>query len=195
MKNFYFLIISSFVLSSCNTETQKITESVQQNSTENKDLISIDSLNKIANIIESNSLDSKKFRGINIKLGRDLYKLSSNKIQDKELMISDSLKERLYKLAALGAEVSENYNNAITYYYQAQRNFPESKNAPEYLHIRARIIEEKLEDKESARLAYEELIEFYPNHQLSKISLEYISNPLYDKKTDAEIIKFLQSQK
>ena len=71
LENFYFLIISSFVLSSCNTETQKITESVQQNSTENKDLISIDSINKIANIIESNSLDSKKFRGINIKLGRD----------------------------------------------------------------------------------------------------------------------------
>ena len=66
--------------------------------------------------------------------------------------------------------------NATDYFLKAQRKFPNSKNAPIYLHNRARILDNILEDKNNARLAFEELIELYPNHKLSINAQLYLDN-------------------
>ena len=192
MKYLYFLIIGCMFLASCETESQNKSELNDKNFNEMEVINSFDSLNLMAEQIINNGFDPK-LQLQNIKLGRELYKLSSLKIQDKGLVISDSLKECLYQWAALGAEASEHYNDAITYFHKAQRNFPKSVNAPKYLHNIARIIEDKLHNKKSARLAYEELIELYPNHPLSKNSKIYLEN-VFDK-TDAELIELIQIEK
>ena len=45
-----------------------------------------------------------------------------------------------------------------------------------YLHNRARILDDILQDKNNARLAYEELIELYPQHPLSQNATIYLEN-------------------
>ena len=98
----------------------------------------------------------------------------------------------MFQWAALGAEASDRYEDAIVYFFKAQRNFPESVNAPKYLHNRARILEDKIRNKKSARLAYEELIQLYPEHPLSLNSKIYLDN-LFDK-SESEIIDLILSE-
>ena len=71
-----------------------------------------------------------------------------------------------------------------------ERNFPNSLNAPKYLHNRARILEDKVQNNKAARLAYEELIELYPEHSLSLNSKIYLEKVF--EKSDAEILNLIQ---
>ena len=55
---------------------------------------------------------------------------------------------------------------------------------------RARILDNILIDKNNARLAFEELIELYPNHPLSENSKVYLDNVF--GKSNEEILKILK---
>ncbi|MDG2343716.1 MAG: hypothetical protein P8L23_03975 [Flavobacteriales bacterium] len=182
MKYIYIALIGFLFLNSCKSES----ESVSKNEIVEE---SFESMNAISSQIISNGLDPK-LKSQNTKLGKELYSFSSLQIANNNLSITDSLKECLYQWAALGAEASDRYDDAITYFYKAQRNFPESINAPKYLHNRARILEDKIKNNKSARLAYEELIELYPNHPLSINSKIYLEK-IFDK-SDAEILDLIK---
>ena len=182
MKYLYIALVGCLVLNSCKSES----ESVSKNEIVED---SFESMNAIANQIISNGLDPK-LKSQNTKLGKELYAFSSLQIANNDLSITDSLEECLYQWAALGAEASNRYNDAITYFFKAQRNFPESINAPKYLHNRARILEDIIKNNKSARLAYEELIELYPNHPLSINSKIYLEK-VFDK-SDAEILNLIK---
>ena len=182
MKYIYIALIGFLFLNSCKSES----ESVSKNEIVEE---SFESMNAIASQIISNGLDPK-LKSQNTKLGKQLYAFSSLQIANNDLSITDSIKECLYQWAALGAEASDRYDDAITYFYKAQRNFPESINAPKYLHNRARILEDIIKNNKSARLAYEELIELYPNHPLSINSKIYLEK-VFDK-SDAEILNLIR---
>ncbi len=171
-------------LNSCNSVSDSVTDDeVVEDSYE--------SMSIIANQIINNGLNPK-LKSQNIQLGKELYKFSSLELADNSISISDSLKECLFQWAALGAEASDRYDDAITYFYKAQRNFPYSINAPKFLHNRARILEDKIKNNKAARLAYEELIELYPAHPLSVNSKVYLDK-IFDK-SDAEILDLIQSE-
>jgi hypothetical protein len=73
----------------------------------------------------------------------------------------------------------------------AQKRFPGSENAPAYLHNKARILDNILNDKSNARLAYQDLISIYPEHQLSKNAILYLENAF--GKSDEELLKLINS--
>jgi tetratricopeptide (TPR) repeat protein len=103
---------------------------------------------------------------------------------------SDEENEFLLQCAATGSEAAQKYKDAVDYFLKAQRKFPESDNAPIYLHNRARILDNKLMDKNNARLAFEELIELYPNHPLSENSKVYLDNIF--GKSNEELLNILK---
>jgi TolA-binding protein len=98
--------------------------------------------------------------------------------------------EFLLQCAATGSEAAQKYNDASDYFLKAQRKFPESKNAPIYLHNRARILDNILEDKNNAKLAFEELIELYPEHPLSINTQLYLDNAF--GKSDQELLELIK---
>ena len=100
--------------------------------------------------------------------------------------------EFLLQCAATGSEASQKYKDAVDYFLKAQRKFPKSDNAPIYLHNRARILDNILMDKNNARLAFEELIELYPNHPLSENSILYLDNAF--GKSNEELLNILNSK-
>ena len=136
------------------------------------------------------------------------YSVGSNKNKlakmGKALLISskdyisshagDPTLERAYEMAALGAEVSGAYNDAINYLYLAQRNFPTSKKAPIYLFNRARILDDILLKKRESELAYRELIELYPDDSLSLSMKRYLESDLMNK-SEQELLEFFNSKK
>ena len=87
-------------------------------------------------------------------------------------------------------EVYKMYDDAVAYFLRAQRKFPDSKNAPIYLHNRARILDNILLDKNNARLAFEELIVLYPKHQLSINAQLYLDNAF--GKSNDELLKLIK---
>ncbi|GEM_PF-5371659 len=110
-------------------------------------------------------------------LGEELYSAATHFILNNPE--HDQI-ESVYILAARGAEISEKYDNAINYYFQAQRKFPKSPKAAEYLKSRAIILDFVLNRKKAAILAHEELIELYPDHPLAKDSKYYLERNLTD---------------
>ena len=103
---------------------------------------------------------------------------------------NDEENEFLLQCAATGSEAAQKYKDAVDYFLKAQRKFPESDNAPIYLHNRARILDNILMDKNNARLAFEELIELYPNHPLSENSKVYLDNVF--GKSNEELLNILK---
>ena len=72
-----------------------------------------------------------------------------------------------------------------------QKKFPNGENAPVYLHNRARILDDLLNDKNNARLAYEDLISLYPEHPLSKNAVIYLENVF--GKSNEELLELIKS--
>jgi hypothetical protein len=60
------------------------------------------------------------------------------------------------------------------------------------LHNRARILDNILNKKKNARLAFDELIELYPNHALSINAKIYLDNIF--GKTDEELLNIIKSK-
>ena len=125
-----------------------------------------------------------------ISLGREVKLKSLNLYNNHQLDFSKTQLEFLMKCAATGSEAAQKYKDAVDYFLKAQRKFPESENAPVYLHNRARILDNILMDKNNARLAFEELIELYPKHPLSENSKVYLDNVF--GKSNEEILNILK---
>ena len=139
-------------------------------------------------LIKSNPKDLSTIYqlGINIKnLSLNLYVRYHKNFTAEE-------NEFLLQCAATGSEAAQKYKDAVDYFLKAQRKFPESDNAPIYLHNRARILDNILLDKNNARLAFEELIELYPDHPLSENSKVYLDNVF--GKSNEELINILNSK-
>ena len=137
-------------------------------------------------LIKSNPKDLSTIYqlGINIKnQSLNLYVRYHKNFNDEE-------NEFLLQCAATGSEAAQKYKDAVDYFLKAQRKFPESDNAPIYLHNRARILDNILMDKNNARLAFEELIELYPNHPLSENSKVYLDNVF--GKSNEELLNILK---
>ena len=125
------------------------------------------------------------------QLGVKIKNTSLNLYVRYNQFFSDEENEFLLQCAATGSEAAQKYKDAVDYFLKAQRKFPESDNAPIYLHNRARILDNILMDKNNARLAFEELIELYPNHPLSENSKVYLDNVF--GKSNEELLKILNS--
>jgi len=183
MKKYLYLSLFSLLVSCSNDisdETSGVSKKVDELSLY-KDLIAIES--QIFSIA-----DNPKKRIELQKAGKQLYSLSTRYIFES----NEYNLEHVYELAALGAEVSEKYNDAINYLYQAQRNFPKSDKASIYLFNRGRILESKLNKTKEAKIAYQELIELYPKDSLAITMKLYLESELIDKSED-ELLEFLES--
>tara|TARA_B110001450_G_C17598816_1_gene472072 strand:- start:318 stop:857 length:540 start_codon:yes stop_codon:yes gene_type:complete len=178
MKNLIYISIIFFCFS-CVNNTEPISSYYQE----------LEDLREINDqLIKSNPKDLSTIYqlGINIKnLSLNLYVRYHKNFTAEE-------NEFLLQCAATGSEAAQKYKDAVDYFLKAQRKFPESDNAPIYLHNRARILDNILLDKNNARLAFEELIELYPDHPLSENSKIYLDNVF--GKSNEEIINILNSK-
>ena len=149
--------------------------------------LELEDLRKINDqLIKSNPKDLSTIYqlGINIKnQSLNLYVRYHKNFNDEE-------NEFLLQCAATGSEAAQKYKDAVDYFLKAQRKFPESDNAPIYLHNRARILDNILLEKNNAILAFEELIELYPNHPLSENTKVYLDNVF--GKSDEELLNILK---
>lgn len=177
MKNLIYISIIFFCFS-CANKTEEISSYYQE----------LEGLREINDqLIKSNPKDKSTIYqlGINIKnQSLNLYVRYHKNFTAEE-------NEFLLQCAATGSEAAQKYKDAVDYFLKAQRKFPESDNAPIYLHNRARILDNILMDKNNARLAFEELIELYPNHPLSENSKVYLDNVF--GKSNEELLKILNS--
>ena len=175
-----FFLLILVVFNACKSEPETV-----QKDTINTEFLALENLEEE---IFNYSINTNKNKLI--KKGKSLLKLSQAYIA---LHSKDSCLERVYEMAALGAEVSGSYNDAINYLYLAQRNFPESKKAPIYLFNRARILDDILMKKKQSELAYRELIELYPNDSLSISMKKYLESDLMNK-SEQELLDFFNSK-
>ena len=137
-------------------------------------------------LIKSNPKDLSSI----YQLGISIKNQSLNLYVRYHKNFNDEENEFLLQCAATGSEAAQKYKDAVDYFLKAQRKFPESDNAPIYLHNRARILDNILMDKNNARLAFEELIELYPNHPLSENSKVYLDNVF--GKSNEELLNILK---
>ena len=68
-----------------------------------------------------------------------------------------------------------------------------SKRAPIYLFNRARILDDVLNKKDESILAYNELVELYPDDSLSISMKAYVNSTLMNK-SEAELLEFFNSK-
>tara|TARA_B110000858_G_scaffold53443_1_gene62082 strand:- start:18 stop:557 length:540 start_codon:yes stop_codon:yes gene_type:complete len=178
MKNIIFILTVVFCFS-CATKEEKVPNYYQ-------DLQELRDIND--QLIKSNPKEISAIYqlGVNIKnQSLNLYVRYNKNFTPEE-------NEFLLQCAATGSEASQKYKDAVDYFLKAQREFPKSDNAPIYLHNRARILDNILMDKNNARLAFEELIELYPNHPLSENSILYLDNAF--GKSNEELLNILNSK-
>jgi len=177
-----FIISVFFLIGLLSCETRnEVSDSFKDNTAFNE-LVAIErTIFKEVVDVENSKKISKK--------GKDLLKLSQAYIASNP---SDTLLERVYEMAALGAEIGGLYNDAVNYLYLAQRNFPKSEKASIYLFNRARILDDVLQKKKQSILAYQELIELYPNDSISISMKAYLESDLMQK-SEAELLEFFNS--
>ena len=178
MKKVLF-ICSILILTGCKSEKKQ----------ENIELSPNDQFKYLENLndslINTKPSDSKKI----VDLGNAIKNKSLKLYIDNQLDFTDQQHEYLLQCAATGAEAAKQFKDAASYFQKAQKRFPNSKNAPVYLHNRARILDNILGDKNNARLAYEDLISLYPDHQLSKNASIYLENAF--GKSDQELLNLI----
>ena len=177
MKNLLLFISIIFFISCSNPSNN---EDIPSYETEIKNLREINN-----ELINTNPKEIKTV----FKLGVKIKNTALNLYVRNHKNYADSENEFLLQCAAPGSEAAQKYKDASDYFLKAQRKFPNSKNAPIYLHNRARILDNILEDKNNARLAFEELIELYPEHQLSINAQLYLDNAF--GKSDEELLKLI----
>jgi tetratricopeptide (TPR) repeat protein len=176
MKKFIYILVTFFCLS-CANNNEPIPTYYQ-------DLEKLREIND--QLIKSNPKDL----GTIYELGITIKNQSLNLYVRYHKNFTPEENEFLLQCAATGSEAAQKYKDAVDYFLKAQRKFPESENAPVYLHNRARILDNILMDKNNARLAFEELIELYPNHPLSENSKVYLDNVF--GKSNEEILNILK---
>ena len=179
MKRLVYLLVIFVVIGCKNDDKEIINNSSSKSELEELRLMN----NQLKN---TNPKDLKLVYQLGVKIKNtalNLYVRFNKEFTNKE-------NEFLLQCAATGSEASKLYKDAAEYFLKAQRKYPKSENAPIYLHNRARILDNILKDKNNARLAFEELIELYPNHQLSKNAQLYLDNAF--GKTDEELLELIQ---
>ena len=124
-------------------------------------------------------------------LGREIKTNALKLYNNHQLDFTKSELEFLMKCAANGSEAAQQFKDAANYFSQAQKRFPNSENAPAYLHNKARILDDILNDKNNARIAYEDLIDFYPEHPLSKNAAIYLENAF--GKSEEELLNLINN--
>lgn len=180
MKKVLF-ICSILILIGCKTVNKQ--ENLELNP--NEEFKYLENLNdSLINTIPS---DSEKI----VDLGNAIKNKALRLYVDNQSVFSDQQHEFLLQCAATGAEAAKQYKDAANYFQKAQKRFPNSENAPVYLHNRARILDNIIGDKNNARLAYEDLITLYPEHQLSKNASLYLENAF--GKSDQELLNLINS--
>ena len=175
------VITTFFVIIGCNTEP----------SDERKELTSKEYFQELENLNDSLinlkpiHFNLQKELGINVKnKAISLYNNNESDFNNKEV-------EFLLSCAAKSSEILKQYEDAQNYFLKLQKKFPNGKNAPVYLHNRARILDDLLNDKNNARLAYEDLISLYPEHPLSKNAVIYLENVF--GKSNEELLELIKS--
>ena len=176
------VITTFFVIIGCNTEP----------SDERKELTSKEYFQELENLNDSLinlkpiHFNLQKELGINVKnKAISLYNNNEFDFNDKEV-------EFLLSCAAKSSEILKQYKEAQNYFLKLQKKFPNGENAPVYLHNRARILDDILLDKNNARLAYEELIELYPEHPLSQNAVMYLENAF--GKSNEELLELIKNK-
>ena len=95
------------------------------------------------------------------------------------------------ELSAKGAEAMQQYQEAVNILDKLISEFPTSDDTPNYMMNKARIIEERMNDVEKAKVAYADLIKRFPDNQMSKDAQLYVDNFL--GKEDWEVANMLDS--
>lgn len=161
-----FVVGILFLLIGCNSN--------ENNS--NKELSPLEQYEKITllndSLVNLNPSSEKRM----IELGRKIKFKSLTLYNNHQLDFTRDELEFLMKCAATGSEAAQQYQDAANYFSKAQKRFPNAENAPAYLHNKARILDDILNDENNARLAYEDLISLYPDHPLAKNASIYLEN-------------------
>ncbi len=126
-----------------------------------------------------------------ISLGREIKITALKLYNNHQLDFTKVELEFLMKCAANGSEAAQQFKDAANYFSKAQKRFPNSKNSPAYLHNKARILDDILNDKNNARIAYEDLINLYPEHPLSKNASIYLENAF--GKSEEELLNLINN--
>jgi hypothetical protein len=80
------------------------------------------------------------------------------------------------ELSAKGAEAMQQYQEAVNILDKLIVEFPATDETPNYMMNKARIIEERMQDIEKAKVAYADLIERFPDNQMSIDAKLYVDN-------------------
>tara|TARA_B100001287_G_scaffold19152_1_gene14180 strand:- start:15294 stop:15848 length:555 start_codon:yes stop_codon:yes gene_type:complete len=179
--NKFFLISFLLCFIACDTNDQKLNQE-----------LNIEEQFKNLSLL-NDSLKNTKFESLNNKilLGREIKTNALKLYNNHQLDYNKVELEFLMQCAANGSEAAQQFNDAANYFSQAQKRFPNSKNAPAYLHNKARILDDILNDKNNARIAYEDLIDFYPEHPLSKNAAIYLENAF--GKSEEELLDLINN--
>lgn len=122
------------------------------------------------------------------KAGKELYEAAN------DFVVKHPHHEKtaaILELAAKGAEAMQQYQEAVNILDKLIFEFPETEETPNYMMNKARIIEERIKDVEKAKVAYGELIDRFPDNQMSKDAKLYVDNFL--GKEDWEVGNMLDS--
>ena len=167
MRNTIFLSFLLFIIS-CTTDTNR------------EELSPVEEFQHLKGL--NDSLINNNYKALNntLELGRNIKMISLDLYNNHQTEFSNNEIEFLLKCAAIGSEASGQFKDAVTYFTRAQKKFPSSENAPVYLHNSARILDDILKDKNNARLLYDDLLNLYPKHPLSKNAAIYLENA-FDK--------------
>ena len=167
MRNTYLFILL-LLLISCKTDTDR------------EELTPAEEIQHLKGL--NDSLINNNYKALNntLELGRNIKMISLDLYNNHQTEFSNNEIEFLLKCAAIGSEASGQFKDAVTYFTRAQKKFPSSENAPVYLHNSARILDDILKDKNNARLLYDDLLNIYPEHPLSKNAAIYLENA-FDK--------------
>ena len=167
MRNTYLFILL-LLLISCKTDTDRV------------ELTPFEEFQQLKAL--NDSLINNNYKALNntVELGRNIKMISLDLYNNHQTEFSNNEMEFLLKCAAVGSEASGQFKDAVTYFTRAQKKFPNSENAPFYLHNSARILDDILKDKNNARLLYDDLLNLYPKHPLSKNAAIYLENA-FDK--------------
>jgi hypothetical protein len=180
MKNVIYIVLLVLILA-CNSNKDSAKKEISPQE-------SFQELSILNDSLESTDYSSQNLM---ISLGRKVKLKSLNLYNNNQLDFSKTQLEFLMKCAATGSEAAKQFKDAANYFSMAQKRFPGSDNAPAYLHNKARILDNILNDKSNARLAYQDLISIYPEHQLSKNAILYLENAF--GKSDEELLKLINS--
>lgn len=167
------LLFVSFVSFSCSTayysKKKKETTAYQNLSRLEQELVNIDLT-------------------LNISAAKGLY---NNSIVFLTAYPNSKYKEQVLVLASKSTDGLNMNQENLELIDQLLNEFPNSKNAPNYLYNKGKIVEEKIKDLDQALLIYQKLIETYPKSELAASLKSYIG---FMNKSEKEKLEYLLNE-